>query len=274
MDIITAKVPMWLNNSDVGYYKCDDGSFKRIVVDNTKFEFAKLIVDGDDVSIKFQFPGCKMLTDVVYRKREDGLMNLFKMDSYQIRVSLKNKESGRVVYSTIARYDDGKIRTSDEFYYVDKDGAISKVKWVMEDGIYDYNGRDGFVVDEDLYFSEEENASWYKQPVVDGKREQPLAESMKIPQDVIEGLRERFKALEDFANANNIKLIYYTGSNNIEAVKTADGYNLVIDERGPNRKAIPWELCYGIGQLYSCYDECSDYIPMLDKIQKEGVDAE
>lgn len=263
METIKVKVPSWLKTVTEGYCHLDDGTFAHIDGDCNRLKYAKLIVIGQDVSIKLQFEGCKELTDKVYYKGEDGLMRPFKTDELDIQVSVRNNTCNKVIYSRLHKCDDGAIRTQLNFFNVDKEGILSNVCWRMEDRQYDYDEKYGFVVAEGMFFSKEREACWYEQPVVDGHRETPRAELLKIPEEVLAELKKRMTALTDFAGKNKIKLFYYNGSSNIEAVKQPDGYETFIgcevDEY------IPEELAYVLGRIDSDYCECSDYVPCLHK---------
>ena len=260
--------------------KDGNGGFKSVNPFETK-SFA--VVKGTDITIgwKFEDDG-PVVTELYELTNEDNVMKVQTEYVNDIRFAFKNKSAGLTKYTRVRTTDDGTIVTDEGIGpWVTEEGVMEWRKGIeIPDGTYLMDRGAILVRDDCELYQDTEHAAWYSEPTIDGKCEPCRAKLLDLGTDIggdrcIEVIQRSLSALKSYAESNNIKLWYDTGSDTIRAVKVPNGYNCTMYDH-EYKDQIPWELMPVVGELSASTDPDSDWQMGLVKIPevKEGEHAD
>lgn len=243
-----------------------DGNGCFTTVDKGKLEEC-LVVDPDGCAhIEFEYDG-KLYNDYYFKDDKGNILRLEKETEVLANCCIENPKANVSKGFCIERMDDEICSAGELGSIVSKDGVLGSERIVVPPGTYKRKQNNCFYVGERDIYGDDFHAAWYHESTVDGVKETPRADIVRISKMDIDALKSLFSSIEAFAKNHNIKFAVdeYTGS--IRAFKVPEGYKVECED-GDYADRIPWELMPVIGKCTFTINPDSDYQPTLYK--KEG----
>ena len=234
-----------------------DGNGCFTTVDKGKLEEC-LVVDPDGCAhIEFEHDGV-LYTNYYFKDDKGNILRLEKETEVNAICCIDNPKANVSKGFCIERMADEICSEEELWPIVSKDGVLGRERIVVPPGIYKRNRNNSFFVGERDIYSDDFHAAWYHECTVDGVKETPRADIVRISKMDIDALKSMFSSIEAFAKNHNIKFAVdeYTGS--IRAFKEPEGYKVECEE-GDYADQIPWELMPVIGKCTFTINSDSDY---------------